>query len=257
MNRSDVIKLLSAVVLCLGPALLARVQAGYTSRVGASAETSTGAAVQPGARTGPEASESGAQHAGEPATKGAAELSAGRRQKGEGHLAAAEADFQKSVAAAPRGSRVYKEALEELTYQLPLMRVQRYVLAGDRLKAGELLQELLQEHKGDKKKSRHIVQLIARLRKGRLIKGGVYSEPGSGHSAIETVEATLRRFYAQNGRYPRGYRELNELLPPDRYPLNKYDIVRYVEQGHAYGLTLRSKTDPDNLLSIQDTGLVQ
>ena len=39
--------------------------------------------------------------------------------------------------------------------------------------------------------------------------------------------------------------------------LGENDIVHYVGGGRAYGLTLRSKTNPDNLLSIQRTGLVQ
>lgn len=194
---------------------------------------------------------------GASASRAAAALSAGRLQKGEGHLIQAEIQFQKALDNAPRGSDVYKAALGELTYQLPLMRVQRYVLAGEKNKAGALLQQLLQEHKTDKKKSRHLVELIARLRKGDLVQGGVYDQPGRGRRAIDGVERTLRRYFAENGHYPRGYEELNRILPPDRYPLSGYDIVRYVASGHAYGLTLRSKTDPGNVLTVQNTGLVQ
>lgn len=192
------------------------------------------------------------------ASKAAVEaLSAGRREKGEGNLARAEVDFQKALAAAPRGSDVYQTALEELTYQLPLMRVQRYVLSGQRATAEDLLQDLLKEHQGDEKKRRHLLTLIARLRKSAPDQSGVYSKPGSGRKAIESVEQTLSRFYQENGRYPRGYRELNRILPADRYPLTDYDIVHYVERGHAYGLTLRSKSEPENLLSVQRTGLVE
>ncbi|MGA8260746.1 MAG: hypothetical protein WB783_11080 [Arenicellales bacterium] len=271
MSRSQAISYLCAITLCLGPPSSAWCDAEYAA--GAAAGTRTGSPVP--TRVAPEvrrhaqdedqddSRKSGQDQDGAPAGSdspspaAAAALSRGRREKGEGHLALAEEQFQKALASASRGSKVYKAALEELTYQLPLMRVQRYVLAGARQKAGRLLEELLQEHQSDEKKSRHLVELIARLRKGGEAQDGVYSQPGSGHRTISVVERTLNRFYRKHGRYPRDYDELNQILPPDRYPLTDYDIVHYVEQGHAYGLTLRSKSDPDNILTVQDTGLVQ
>ena len=249
MSRSEAIKWACAALLALGAATLVWGDAGGPAPAvpGASRDRDTGS-HRPGAAPEP---------AGTPASKAAAALSAGRVQKGQGNLIQAETQFQKALDNAPRGSDIYKAALEELTYELPLMRVQRYVLAGEKSKAGALLQELLQEHKSDKKKSRHLVELIARLRKGALVQGGVYNQPGGGRRAIDGVERTLQRYFAKNGHYPRGYAELNRILPADRYPLNRYDIVHYVASGHAYGLTLRSKSDPENVLTVQNTGLVQ
>jgi tetratricopeptide (TPR) repeat protein len=184
-------------------------------------------------------------------------LSAGRRAKGEGKLADAEARFQKALAAAERDSPAFDAALEELTYQLPLMRVERYVTAGQWPEAERQLQDLLERHQSDEEKSRHLVHLIAEVRKRTPVEAGVHTQPGGGRRAIRQVQRTLERFFEEKGRYPNGYRELNELLPAGRFPLSEYDIVHYVSRGGAYGLTLRSKSDPENLLSVQKTGLVQ
>lgn len=184
-------------------------------------------------------------------------LAAGRRAKGERNLARAEAYFQDALAAAERGGEVYEAALEELTYHLPLMRVERYVRRGQWQNAEQSLQDLLEQHQSDDEKSQHVVSLIAKLRDRTPAQGGVYARPDGGRRVIEHIERTLERFLAEHHRYPRGYDELNELLPAGRYPLENYDIVHYVGDRRAYGLTLRSKSNPDNLLTVQKTGLVQ
>lgn len=184
-------------------------------------------------------------------------LSAGRRAKGERNLARAEVHFTEALTSAERGGEVYETALEELTYHLPLMRVERYVLEGQWRSAEQSLRDLLDQHQADEEKSRHLVGLIARLRDRSPAEGGVYPQRDAGRTTVERVERTLDRFLAEHGRYPRGYDELNEILPAGRYPLEDYDIVHYVGRGRGYGLTLRSKADPDNLLSVQKTGLVQ
>lgn len=263
MKQSKLIKCLYAALFCLGLMSVVHGEGARDFRVGraASAPDSAVARIEARPQQAPERGNQGGGKTGQfapAAPKAAVEaLAAGRREKGEGHLAQAEVQFQKALAAAPRGGDVYRAALEELTYQLPLMRVQRYVLSGQRLKAEHLLQDLLKDHQGDEKKNRHLVGLIARLRKSKPGETGIASEPGSGRKAINSVEQTLSRFYQDHGHYPRGYRELNRILPADRYPLSDYDIVHYVERGHAYGLTLRSKSDPENLLSVQETGLVE
>lgn len=241
MSRSEAVNWLCAVVLSAAPPATAWARSGHHNQ----------APVRHGAQTQQERPESAVPQAAAQA------LAAGREEKGEGRLARAEVQFQNALAAAPRDSDVYQAALEELTYQLPLMRVQRYVLAGQTVKAGELLQDMLEQHQSDEKKSRHLVKLIAQLRKHQAGQSAVYDQSGNGLKAIKRVRQILGRFYDEHGRYPRGYGELNRVLPPDHYPLEDYDIVHYVERGHGYGLTLRSKTDPNNLLSVQSTGLVE
>lgn len=184
-------------------------------------------------------------------------LAAGRRAKGERNLARAESHFQDALVAAERGAKVYQAALEELTYHLPLMRVERYALTGQWQRAEQGLQDLLDQHQDDEEKSRHLVGLIARLRDRAPAQGGVYERRDAGQKAVETVERVLARFLDEHGRYPNGYEELNEILPAGRYPLEDYDIVHYVGRGKAYGLTLRSKNNPANLLSVQKSGLLR
>lgn len=184
-------------------------------------------------------------------------LDAGRRAKGERDLAQAEAHFQDALAAAERGGEVYRAALEELTYYLPLMRVERDVLEGQWQKAERLLQDLLEWHRDDENKSEHLVGLLAELRDRRPSQGGVYTRKEAGQRVVEMVQRRLDRYRDKHGRYPHGYDELNEILPAGRYPLDDFDIVRYVGRGGSYGLTLRSKADPANQLTVQKTGLVQ
>ena len=183
-------------------------------------------------------------------------LAEGRRAKGEGNLALAEVHFRDALAAAEYGGDTYQTALEELTYQLPLMRVERYVLGAQWQRAEQSLQDLLERHQSDEEKSRHLVQLIANLRKRAPAQGDVYA-PEGGHKVVRQVEQTLDRFLEEHGRYPSGYRELNEILPAGRYPLEEYDIVHYVARGKSYGLTIRSRSDPGNLMYVQRTGLMK
>jgi len=184
-------------------------------------------------------------------------LKAGRRAKADGRLALAEARFQEALAAAPRDGEVFAAALAELTWDLPLMRVQRHVVNGRWREAERLLQDLLERHSGDEDRRHHVVRLIAEVRDRAPEEGGVLRDPGGGKKAVRYVERALERFFRENGRYPRDYAELNRILPADRFPLEGYDIVHYVSRGEAYGLTLRSKANPENLLSIQRTGLVE
>lgn len=191
------------------------------------------------------------------AVPGSQALSAGRRAKGEGSITRAEAHFQEALAAADHDDDVYRTALDELTYYLPLMRVERYVLNGQGQRADRSLQDLLEQHQSDEERSQHLVGLIARLRDRAPAGGGVYTESGEGREAIRHIQQTLDRFLESNGRYPDGYEELNRILPAERYPLNDYDIVHYAGWGRSYGLTIRSRSNPDNLLSVQRTGLMQ
>ncbi|MBS1269370.1 MAG: hypothetical protein MAG794_00320 [Gammaproteobacteria bacterium] len=175
---------------------------------------------------------------------GANALSAGRWAKGEGDLAQAETAFHEALADAERGGDIFHAAFEELTYHLPLMRVERHVVAERWSEAERLLQDLLEQHQSDGEKSRHLVHLIAQLRDGTPSEGGVYTQEGGGRGAMRHVVQVLERFLDEKGRYPRDYQELNAVLPADRYPLNEFDIVHYIARGRAYGLTLRGKTDP-------------
>lgn len=185
-------------------------------------------------------------------------LTAGFESKEKRELSKAAEYFQKAIALAEPESSVYQSATDELEYHLPLMWAERFVLNQNWLAAEQKLNQLLQRYQDDEKRSRHLVDLIARLRASQQNQQQqTYVDPGQGRQALENVAQILQRFFQERQRFPRDYAELNNLLPANKYPLNEYDIVHYTSVGEAYGLTLRSKLNPENVLTLQRTGLVQ
>lgn len=75
--------------------------------------------------------------------------------------------------------------------------------------------------------------------------------------ALIEIEKRLNGFKSNTGRYPLGYRELNELLPAGQPPLGKVDIIYYVSRYGGFIVTVRDKDDPSTEVTIQRTGLIQ
>lgn len=222
------IECLCIVVMCLGAAPTAQAQAGDQDQEGgASSQASMEALV--------------------------AGLVAMRQQ----NLELAETLLERALATEPGNPGVHDTARDGLTYHLPLRRVERYVTAKQWGRAERLLRELQERHRDDEAKSGHLRQLMAKLRDGTLTPGDAKPDSFDGRRVVQEIEETLDRFLAENGRYPGGYEELNEVLPADQYPLLQYDIVHYVGRGRAYDLRLRSRANPNRLLTVQRTGLVQ
>lgn len=184
-------------------------------------------------------------------------LSRGRKAREAGELEQAASHFQDAMIRAVPGSAVYREAEEELNFRLPLTRVERLIANQEWREVDESLGRLLTRHEGDDHKSLYLLRLISQLQE-RVpddLEAGDGRPPG--RAVTESIEQTLERFRADTGRYPRGYDELNEVLPADQDPLLEYDIVDYVNRGDAYGLTLRNKDDPENVIQVQKTGLMR
>lgn len=181
-------------------------------------------------------------------------LSAGREAKSEGDLAEAEEAFKKALDLSQRGSEQYQAAVEELTFHLPFLRAEGYVRTEQWLKAERLLEDLLQAHQNDIQKTEELAQLIAVLRE-RARSRTEARRPG--RKVIRYVERKLDGFLQEKGRYPRDYEELDALLAAEGSPFDDYEIVHYVGSGGAYGLTLRGRDDPENVLTLQRTGVVE
>lgn len=181
-------------------------------------------------------------------------LSAGREAKSAGDLAEAEEEFKKALELSQRGSEQYEAAVEELTFHLPFLRAEGYVRTEQWLKAERLLEDLLQAHQNDIQKSEELAQLIALLRERARARTEA-KRPG--REVIRYVERKLDGFLQEKGRYPRDYEELNGLLADEGSPFEDYEVVHYVGAGGAYGLTLRGRDDPENVLTVQRTGRVE
>lgn len=206
-----------------------------------------GAADPEPARDGPSASDPGFDS-----------LSAGRKAREAGDLEQASTHFQDALIRAVPGGPVQRAAQEELSYRLPLARVEALIADEQWRAVDESLGRLLERHESDDAKSVYLLRLIGQLQERAPDDAGDRERrSGNGREVMQNVEAHLERFLAKNGRYPSGYDELNKVLPPDQAPLSEYDIVDYVTRGRAYGLTLRSKEDPDNVIQVQKTGLMQ
>lgn len=184
-------------------------------------------------------------------------LVAGLLAMREQNLELAETLFEKALATEPGGGEVHDTAREGLTYHLPLRRLERYVATKQWRQAERLLRDLRERHRDDEAKSGHLQYLLVKLRERTLTPEDTKPRAFDGRKVVHEIEKTLDRFLAENGRYPGGYEELNEILPADQYPLIQYDIVHYVGRGRAYDLRIRSKTNPGRLLTVQRTGLVQ
>lgn len=182
----------------------------------------------------------------------------GVKAKEDGKVEEAEVYFQEAMDASGTDNDIYWAALEEVSFRLPLLRAKDMIAKEDWQDLEELLEALLEENRSDKEKTVYLLRLISQLRD--IVPDGTAGQKSGTEDGRETmgqVERVLQRFHAENGRFPRGYDELNRVLPADEYPLENYDIVDYVSRNGFYGLTLRSKSDPDNLITVENTGLLK
>lgn len=215
---------------------------------------SSGHLLQPRSRTDEEMRNRDGVSASDP---GYQSLSAGRKAKEAGNLEEAATHFQDALLRAVPGSNVYGSAREELDFRLPLRRVENLIANEQWQEVDESLGRLLERHDSDQNKSLYLLRLISQLQERVPDDASERNAGRDGRAVMENVERTLERFRVEKGRYPNGYAELNEVLPADQDPLSQYDIVEYVTEGRAYGLTLRNKEDPDNVIKVQRTGLLQ
>jgi hypothetical protein len=74
---------------------------------------------------------------------------------------------------------------------------------------------------------------------------------------VQQVRGILEGYRRARGRYPVGYRELNDILPPNRPPLQHFLVGHYRGTGTGYLLVLRNRYDTNQVLTLQDTGMLR
>jgi len=185
-----------------------------------------------------------------------AALAEGREAKRRGDLLAAIRAYQVAFLYAADGSYIRTEARDELDFHLPLMRVQQVLVLGDRAEAITIVQRLRDFHAGNPERYQMLGGILANLERADFNPKAAPAEPDARSTIIE-IGKVLEQFRAEHDRYPRGYQELNSILPAGQAPLTDFEIARYAPVGSGFSLEIRSKKNPLQTYELNRTGLLR
>ncbi len=180
----------------------------------------------------------------------------GQEFKRRGYYKQAWEQFEIARQIAPEDSPTRGRAEQELNYHLPLKQIQDRVNTGDFDRAEQLLNELLLTNQSAPDRISNIKTMLQNLKLMRSTSAG-RSLAVDHNVVVRQVRGLLEDFRRARGRYPIGYRELNNVLPPNRPPLQQFLVRHYEGTGAGYVLSLRNKFDPDQVLTIQKTGILR
>ncbi len=183
-------------------------------------------------------------------------LERGRLLKQRGYFDEAREQFEIALQLAPESSEANSQAKLELHYRLPLVEIQHRVSAGDLDGAEEILNGMAAMNRDQPERLQKINTMMRNL---ELMRGAAIVRPTSvDHSTvIRQVRRVLEVFRRKQGRYPVGYRELNQALPANQPPLEHFVVNHYTGQGSGYVLVLQNRYDPKQVLTLQNTGLLR
>ncbi len=138
---------------------------------------------------------------------------------------------------------------------LPLAQARQYLISGYPEAADQVLRTAAAANAGDPARLAQISELLTQV---AAVREAAARERQTGErTVLEQVAVILQRYRAEFGHYPPGFGELNRVLPPDRGPLTRFDIVSYQASGDRMSIVLRAKDNPENILNLHDTGLVR
>lgn len=187
--------------------------------------------------------------AAEEAFQRAAEL------KRSGDLVGAAAMFRQVLRSVDSETDLAASAEAELHLHLPVLEAQRRLVSGDSEQAQQVLRQAIELNRDDPERVRLLTEM---LRNVSLLRGvGANANDVDGQVILSRVQGILVKYRTRTGSYPRNYLELNQLLPADLAPLNHYDIIYYVGSRNEFVVSLRSKKDRSNTLTLHKTSLVQ
>lgn len=181
----------------------------------------------------------------------------GKSYKAQGDLIRAERMFAIAKESAAPDSNIRYEVDEELSYYLPLMRIQRLVWDGRNEAAEQALLKLQQEFEGHPVRRQQIGEIVNGLRASAQAAQEETPDRISEQLLMRQVKALLHGFYVDHQRYPSSEADLTSVLPPNEPPLTGFDIKRYSSNASGYLLILQSKQNAEHLLTIQHTGLME
>lgn len=187
--------------------------------------------------------------AAEEAFQRAAEL------KRSGDLVGAAAMFRQVLRAVDSETDLAGSAEAELHLHLPVMEAQRQLASGDPEQAQQVLRQAIELNRDDPDRLRLLTEMVRNI---SLLRGvGTNANDVDGQAILSRVQGILVKYRTRTGSYPRNYLELNQLLPADHAPLNHYDIIYYAGSRNEFVVSLRSKKDRSNTLTLHKTSLVQ
>ncbi len=174
--------------------------------------------------------------------------------KREHQLVSAAAVLERAYQRATGQAAMQDAIRTELDFNIPLLEAEQRFNRGDLAGAKHVLQWARARNRDNPDRQRTLVNLLTRISR---IPPQAAAETTNAEQVVAQIRGEMQRFRDQNTRYPRGYHELNSLLVPDRPPLTHFDIIYYALANGGYVIEIRSKSDPDNLISIQRTGLLE
>ena len=183
-------------------------------------------------------------------------LERGRMFKQRGQFKQAWEQFEIARQIAPENSPYKQQAEQELNYHLPLAEIQYRVNVGDLDGAEQLLNDLLAINQSTPSRFTELNTMLQNLKVMRS--AGSARAMSIDHTAVvQQVRRILEDYRRARGRYPLGYRELNDTLPPNRPPLQHFLVGHYQGTGTGYLLELRNKYNTNQVLTIQNTGMLR
>ena len=78
-----------------------------------------------------------------------------------------------------------------------------------------------------------------------------------GSGVVDSVYQKMLEYRRLNGRYPSNRRVLDRWLPEGRPPLEHFKVSSYRPVLGGYSMIIQNKTDPDQTLRIDATGVLQ
>jgi len=179
----------------------------------------------------------------------------GAELKRQGDLRAAAVQFRRVIQLTPSGSDLGKAAEEELHVNLPVLEAQRLLVTGDAHGAQQVLRHAIELNRDNP----HRIWLLSEMLRNISVLQGIGSNVGDvdGQAVLNKVQEILIGYRARTGSYPRGYAELNRILPPNQAPLSHFDVIYYKGGRDEFVVSLRNKTDQSNTVTLHKTGLLQ
>lgn len=186
-----------------------------------------------------------------------AALEAAASFKKRGDLVNAERMYRIVLQSAPRDSSIWEEADGQVTYFIPLMRVQRLLWDGNVAGAEKELLRLQLEFEDQPIRRQEINRILLGVRTSSIDAADPRETVVDEQEVISWVKHALERYHEQNDQYPTSRDALKELLDFSRPPLGGFEIWEYRGDTAGYLLILHSQRDDGRTLTLHNTGLLQ